>query len=450
MGTRWLVLTGVIAVIIVSGCTIDDPTALASANPVVKQFLAEHPNADISLVHYGSDKIITVANMILAYCGKDSIPGNDYYVVNITDSESGLYIVAFVDWADKTVECAVKRGVHGTATGNVTGNGTNGSGTSIIQTCSLDCVHGACADDGTCACIDGWQGDACDQPTQPITPTNTLNEAVQRLQETVCGILPTSALHTGQSSINLVVLQIPGGFDAAVSGLGFSMSFLRPNYVTDKGGLITAGYTGDKYIFNCWKDVGQTHYCIIPMTVNLGNGDQEGAIKLTFEGSLAPLQRDTDDPCGPPPHGDCPVPTCYPYCNPQPAPTYTRTGCEVDIQQPCQQQAGQVLCSQQCEYKHFWNDGTIVSNLGKCMYCPSGTACNWGSTGICSGYQCVASGGSSGGGSGNAVTSYFASCSNCQYGQRTINYNGYSYATCNYYYNLCVENDCADIRTNCR
>jgi hypothetical protein len=290
-----------------------------------------------------------------------------------------------------------------------------------------------------------------------------LQFAEKKLQDTVCGILPTNAMHMRQSSLQSVMLKIPAGLDNAVSALGNTLTFTRQDYesyLTDKGVPLNTvqNYTGEKYLANCFRDDGQMHYCVIPITAEitdeLGNKTTlNGGIKLVFEGELVPLQPETDDPCGPQPHGDCPVPKCYPWCNVSPVPTYTRTSCEIGFENSCPQIKGKILCSQQCKYNDYWNDGVkvsdMVANAGKCMYCDSGTTCDWGMAGICGGFRCNASGNNNSNGNIQNAKNYLVACSGCQDGQRSYYYNGPSWGICNYYYNLCIQNYCTDKKTNC-
>jgi len=113
MDSRWALPIGIIAVIVVSGCsTIADPTSVANLNPVVNQFLKEHPNADVRITHYSADEASNVINQIASDCGKTTIIPVEFYLVNITDTATGLYITSWINWKDKFVECAVKRGTN--------------------------------------------------------------------------------------------------------------------------------------------------------------------------------------------------------------------------------------------------------------------------------------------------------------------------------------------------
>lgn len=409
---KWMIsIPALVLVVFVSGCVVDT-TAVLRMDPAISQFLAEHPNAVITATHFSLAEFDGIRDDILEFCsnpdafvGKTEIAPAEYYVVTIVDEDSGLYITAAVDWTDQVVECA---------------------------------VMGDATDEGVIDPTDWIPVETT--TTEPATG----QEAEQEFQDAVCSEMPTSAIHTGQSTMGVVALQVPSSLDSILGGLGYAMTLVRDEYVTDLGASVTAGYSGEKYITNCWKDVGDVHHCIIPVAIDLGdgNGEQDGAIKLAFEGALVPRQTDSTSPCAG--GGDCPVPKCYPYCDSQPVSTYTRTSCEVDIQQPCPEQEGSVLCGQ-CEYKDFWSDGTDIANLGQCRYCPEGTACSY-SVSICGSFSCV---------SGTRTTEpanlqkYFTICSGCQSGQRTYYYNGYDYETCNYYYNLCLDNDCTDKLTNC-
>lgn len=408
-----------ITVLAISGC-IADPETILTGNSVVKQFMAEHPNAEISTTHVSLSEFDDNKDAIAFYCTHNNafvsvnktIEPAEYYLVTVTDKESGLYIIAWVNWDEQILECAVK--------GDYTKEG-------MIEPPE-------------------WK----EEPTIDEPVIQTVDQtAEQELQDAVCNALPTTATRLA-SEMMMIGLKIPNDFAQKVSETGSSITFVEDHdydYYTDTGSYAStsAGYTGDKYIIYCFINSGDTHYCIMPMTANIAGEEKEGAIKLTFTGPVADLQTNPNagSPC--PTGQDCAVPKNWVSTSKLATPTYTRTGCEIDLQEDCPQKDGYVLCGQ-CEYSDFWNQAMQVSNLGQCRYCESGTSCYW-SVSLCGTVNCL----TSNGGGSNPVNQgkYLTSCSGCQTGQRSYYYYGYDWYTCNYYYQLCAANSCTDKRTNC-
>jgi|GEM_PF-3538422 len=106
----WLVLLSIAAIVLVSGCISDDPSIFAKANPLVADFLEEHPNAEIRLTHYSAEEAQAVLDDIMEDCQKRNMTAKEYYKVIIEDPDSGLQVTAWVDWGNKLIECAIKRG----------------------------------------------------------------------------------------------------------------------------------------------------------------------------------------------------------------------------------------------------------------------------------------------------------------------------------------------------
>lgn len=433
-----------ILAIAASGCvTKDDAANLAKSTSTVQEFIAQNPDAAIKAVYLPSDEVSAAIDSIREKCGQQMQP-KPYYYVTITQGKQA--IEAYIDSDATKILCMIKPAV------------APGQNTEITPT-PADQNNG----------INPTPTDQNAEKTPESKPSGlsaeeeALQLAEKKLQDTVCGILPSNAMHAGSPQVQTVMLQIPSGLDSAVSALGDTLAFTRQDYesyLTDKGTPLNTvqNYTGEKYMANCFRDDGQVHYCVIPIAAEimdeLGNKTAlNGGIKLVFEGELAPLQQQTDDPCGPQPHGDCPVPKCYPWCDVSPVQTYTRTSCEIGFENPCPQIEGKTLCSQQCKYNDYWNDGVrvsdMVANAGKCMYCDAGTTCDWEIGGICGGFKCKAAGTSSPNGGIQNANNYLVACSGCQEWQSSYYYNGPSWAICNYYYNLCIQDNCTDKKTNC-
>ena len=401
------------------GPTDAETTSVLKMSPVISQFMEEHPKSITHFYHYSLSEFDVNKNDILFYCNHDSafikkatIEPAEYSLVTMTDKESKLYIIAFINWDDNATECAVK--------GDATEEG-------IIS---------------------------------PPDPEDVIPNAEKKLEETICRILPTNAIHFF-SSANVnnddywakVGIKIPKELAQEIDNLGDTVVFTDP-----LTGTVALSSTEDTYNTNCFSMPSGVakdpidHYCVMLIDAALvdENGERvakgPGIIRLTFTGPLEPMKISWDSRCYGCDSYDLEFPYCQEFCNQQPIPTYTRTDCSVEFQKPCEEKPGKVLCTQ-CEYKSRWVDGAKPENLGKCFYCDAGQKCSWGVKGICSGnYQCSSGGSSPGGVSGQ----YYVSCSECRTTPPSYSYSGASYEWCNYYYNACVQSGCGKILDNCR
>jgi hypothetical protein len=102
-----LVLT---LVVFLSGCLEGlTPEALAYANPLVQQFMEQYPNAQIQVTHFTALQSLKMLENMSIDCGKN-ITAKDMYRITIDYPDSGLKVVAWIDWENKELECAVKYG----------------------------------------------------------------------------------------------------------------------------------------------------------------------------------------------------------------------------------------------------------------------------------------------------------------------------------------------------
>ncbi len=99
-----------ICVVFLSGCLNISPEALAMANPLVKQFMEQYPNAKITVTHFTAEQSGQILENISAECGNPYMTAKEYYRISIDDPDSGLKAIAWVDWETKNIECAVKYG----------------------------------------------------------------------------------------------------------------------------------------------------------------------------------------------------------------------------------------------------------------------------------------------------------------------------------------------------
>jgi eight-cysteine-cluster-containing protein len=99
-----------ILVVFLSGCLGMSPEALAFANPLVKQFMSEYPNAQIQITHFTAEQVAQMLENISSECGNPYMEAKDMYRITIDDPDSGLKVISWIDWENREIECAVKYG----------------------------------------------------------------------------------------------------------------------------------------------------------------------------------------------------------------------------------------------------------------------------------------------------------------------------------------------------
>ncbi len=97
-------------VVFLSGCLGMSPETMAFANPLVKQFMSEYPNAQIQVTHFTVEQVSDMLENISSECSNPYMKAKDMYRITIDDPESGLKVVAWIDWENRKIECAVKYG----------------------------------------------------------------------------------------------------------------------------------------------------------------------------------------------------------------------------------------------------------------------------------------------------------------------------------------------------
>jgi eight-cysteine-cluster-containing protein len=96
-----------------SGCTGLDPTALATSNSMIQQFLDEHPNAQIKVTHFTAEQSKNMIDQIRKDCDNPYVDEKEFYRVNVTDPDTNFYATVWIDWSTQTVECVFKVGTEG-------------------------------------------------------------------------------------------------------------------------------------------------------------------------------------------------------------------------------------------------------------------------------------------------------------------------------------------------
>jgi eight-cysteine-cluster-containing protein len=109
-----LILVAVLgAVMFASGCTGIDPTAIATSNSMVQQFLDEHPNAEIKLTHFTAEQAKNMIDQIRSDCDNPYLDEKEFYRVNVTDPDTDFFAVVWIDWTNRSIECVYKIGTDG-------------------------------------------------------------------------------------------------------------------------------------------------------------------------------------------------------------------------------------------------------------------------------------------------------------------------------------------------
>lgn len=171
----------VAAVVVSSGCVNIDPTAFARTLPMVQDFLDDHPNAEINIIHYTAAEAEAILDLIKEDCGKLAVEPKEYYFVNITDPTTDLVVRAWIDWESQVVECIYKEGstvdpdecvsLHSSRCFNdhVYWFDSCGNREEKKEYCPLGCSNGECAqgricetdksytDRPECVCPDGYE-----------------------------------------------------------------------------------------------------------------------------------------------------------------------------------------------------------------------------------------------------------------------------------------------------
>ncbi len=111
-----------LAVLLISGCISVNPDAIIASSAVVRDFLNDYPNAEVTTTFYSKDDSGSIIDSIKSDCKKETVVPKDFYKVEIVDHESGLSVTAWVDWNMQIVECAVKKGATGTEDDSTTDN----------------------------------------------------------------------------------------------------------------------------------------------------------------------------------------------------------------------------------------------------------------------------------------------------------------------------------------
>src|SRR3989344_12225 len=100
--------------LVLSGCLPSlDAQNIILNDPRVKTFLAENPNADITIVHFTVEESVTELDTFAELCGKTLASGKELYKAELVDPTKNLKIIVYLDGSTMVVDCVRKFGQSG-------------------------------------------------------------------------------------------------------------------------------------------------------------------------------------------------------------------------------------------------------------------------------------------------------------------------------------------------
>ncbi|UCD07154.1 MAG: eight-cysteine-cluster domain-containing protein, partial [Candidatus Aenigmatarchaeota archaeon] len=185
-------------ILLVSGCISGfDAETLAKLNPIIQDFLNDHPNAEILATHFTENQSSQIIEDIRAECANPMIEPKEFYRVRFTEEDTGFYAVVWIDWEARQIECAFKKGEAAEQIENCSYHAiykcfgqhvywfdSCGYKQDKKEYCEHGCRDGRCIDKQTCEEIGGY----CIYPTTTVTgatgmvtgaPTGAIEGCVQ-------------------------------------------------------------------------------------------------------------------------------------------------------------------------------------------------------------------------------------------------------------------------------
>lgn len=105
------------SVIFIAGCISQSPENLALSNPIVKEFLTQYPNAELKITFFSQSQVQNIIESVREDCDNPYLEAKDYYKISIEEKNSGLSVLSWLDWNNKTVACAVKKAIENPSIG---------------------------------------------------------------------------------------------------------------------------------------------------------------------------------------------------------------------------------------------------------------------------------------------------------------------------------------------
>jgi hypothetical protein len=128
-----------ILLISISGCISGiNPQEIAKQNPLVSQFIKEHPKAQItSLQHFTEQQSQAIIDQVRKDCDNQYLKPAEFYKVMVEDPDTKLQVTVWVDVKEKNIVCMIKKGTPICENGKQKPCGTDtGECTVGVQTCA--------------------------------------------------------------------------------------------------------------------------------------------------------------------------------------------------------------------------------------------------------------------------------------------------------------------------
>ena len=86
-----LSLAVLVTVVAASGCINLDPETMAVSTPIIKEFISQHPNAEIKVTHFSANESENIIDEIRSDCGNEYIEPKDLILSTAGTTDDGSY-----------------------------------------------------------------------------------------------------------------------------------------------------------------------------------------------------------------------------------------------------------------------------------------------------------------------------------------------------------------------
>ena len=102
-----ILMMGLIATVMIAGCTGTSPENIAKGTQMAQSFLDEYPNANIVAAYFNEASMASLLPDLQQKCGTQ-MASSDYYKVTITDASKNLDVIVWIDAKAQVPVCAIK------------------------------------------------------------------------------------------------------------------------------------------------------------------------------------------------------------------------------------------------------------------------------------------------------------------------------------------------------
>ncbi|HIH43341.1 TPA: hypothetical protein HA246_06890 [Candidatus Woesearchaeota archaeon] len=132
-----------IVVLVIAGCAgVLNPAGFFKADPEIRKFLDEYPDADFTLTHYSAEESTAEFTNIQKICGKELKAGKELYKAEIKDASTGLSVIAYFDMENQLMECVRKFGTEGKTRDTAVAQPTSSSSSNNPCKCPGETIGG--------------------------------------------------------------------------------------------------------------------------------------------------------------------------------------------------------------------------------------------------------------------------------------------------------------------